>query len=252
MRAPSAPGAGRDYATFFCSRCAPESGALAAPTPRTSLPPPRAQLTPLQKTKSLQQTNKKPALVVAAAVALLVLALAGQAQAGGGGGGGWHRRNADGTKQSWLPAGVTEDQVAAIRMTLPDGKVVDKPFPFEGKKQWGGGGEGAGAKKWGGAGGGHHGGAYKKQWDPSQPRPTKSVVLKSGKVVAFPPRPRPEFTRGDVVSVTATYADGTTKSLPLPGSGSAAPQQRPAAGAPRPVSVAIALKNGTTITKGPK
>jgi hypothetical protein len=187
--------------------------------------------------------NKKAALLLVAALALL---LAGQAQASGGykhGG-----LNADGTKKNWLPAGVTADQVAAIRLTFPDGKIVDKPYPPPARAA----GDGSG-KKWGG--GGHHGAGTdgSQKWDPSL-RPTKSIVLKTGQVIALPKpdwkKNKPAFNKADVVGVTATFADGTTKALPLPGSGGA-PKQRPPAGTPRPTSITVELKNGTKITKSP-
>jgi hypothetical protein len=128
---------------------------------------------------------------------------------------------------------VTKDQIAAIRMTFPDGKVVDKPFGamMEG-----------GYKNKGGKHGGGGGGWTK---DASQ-RPVKSLVLKDGRVVALPKREKP-FAKGDVASVSMKFADGSSKTY-TPG------QPRPAeSGAPkqRPVEVTIALKNGTTITKTP-
>jgi len=174
-----------------------------------------------------------PALPLAA-LALLLLAAA--AQAGGPSWGGRHHGSGGSHSSSWLPAGISKDSIAAIRITFANGTTVDKPYPppartaadadaWKKKKEaWKAAGEGA--------------------------RPTKALVLKDGRVVALPEWKKP-FAKEDIKSMTATFADGTSKTW-TPGSGDYHKQQDKASGGgQRPTSVSIALKNGTTVAKGP-
>jgi hypothetical protein len=100
-------------------------------------------------------------------------------------------------------------------MTFADGRVVEKAIPSPP-------------------------GAW-KDFDPNSMPVSRALVLKDGKVVALP---KPSFGVADVEKVTATFADGSAK-VWVPG----APFVRSPEGAPRPVNVAIALKNGTVVNK---